>query len=113
MIYAETRRIQDNRHESWCYVISKYCRKLYAVVIVTKGRIGCYKGCSPFTNLYQTTNLDQTTTLPWEIRFKLLNRNTDNTTFRFKKRDKIGFSMTLNEGTEQFRPKYNRVSRGN
>ena len=44
------------------------------------------ENCSPITNLYQTTNLDQTVTLPCE----LLSRNKNGTTFRFKKRDEIG-----------------------
>ena len=51
-------------------------------------------------------NINQPTDLPWWINLELLNRSTNNTTFRFIKRQDIGYFMTINEWIENFQPKH-------
>ena len=43
-------------------------------------------------------NTGQPINFPWNIKLKSLNRNTNNTTFRIRKRQEIGYFMTINEG---------------
>ena len=50
-------------------------------------------------------NINQPIELPWWINLGLLNRSTNNTTFRFIKRQEIGYFMTINEGIINFQPK--------
>ena len=50
-------------------------------------------------------NINQPIELPWLINLGLLNRRTNNTTFRFIKRQENGYFMTINKGIDNFQPK--------
>lgn len=92
MIYTETRRIQDNQHKSWRMLPQNIIGNCMVLQLLQREGLHL-ENWSQFTNLCQTTKIDQTITLPWKNRFELLNRSTDGTTFRFKKESKLSFSQ--------------------
>ena len=51
-------------------------------------------------------NIGQPVNLPWNIKLELLNRNTNITTLRIRKRQETGYFMTINEVMEVFQLKY-------
>ena len=53
-------------------------------------------------------NLNQPINLRWKLQFELINRNM-NTVFSIRKKQKIGFIATLNEGIEQLQVKYTKT----
>ena len=68
-------------------------------IIIGKIKSSCILTKNNIANMKQPINL------PWWINLELLNRSTNNTTFRFIKRHEIGYSVTINEGIENFKPK--------
>ena len=69
------------------------------------------EGLSIQNNSYISTennvaNFNQPIDLSWQINIELLNKSTNNTTFRFRKRQEIRYFMTINKGIEDFKPRY-------
>ena len=52
-----------------------------------------------------TLNIHININLPWNIKLELLNKNTNNTTFRIRKGLEIQYFVTINKGMELFQPK--------
>ena len=52
-----------------------------------------------------TMNLNQPINVPWNLQLELVNRSL-NTTFSVRKRQEIGYIISLNEGLDELKVKY-------
>ena len=65
-----------------------------------------FKTINTFQCIKNVLNIGQPVNLPWNIKLELLNRNTNITTLRIRKRQETGYFMTINEVMEVFQLKY-------